>query len=72
MAVTSIDLDPQLIERARALTGERSNRAVVDMALRRLVASKQKGAMIDGIATLTDLGAGLGAPVVSPAAPGDS
>jgi len=69
MAVTSIDLDPQLIERARALTGERSNRAVVDLALRRLIASRQKGEMIDGIATLTDLEAGLGAPVVSPMAP---
>ncbi len=65
MAVTSVDLDPQLIERAKALTGERSNRAVLDLALRRLIASKQKGAMIDGIAGLTDLENELGAPVVS-------
>lgn len=66
MAITSVDLDPQLIERARALTGERSNRAVLDLALRRLIASKQKGAMIDGIAGLTDLESELGAPVASP------
>lgn len=66
MTVTSVDLDPKLIERARALTGERSNRAVLDLALRRLIASKQKGAMIDGIAGLTDLDNELGAPVVSP------
>lgn len=66
MAVTSVDLDLQLIERARALTGERSNRAVLDLALRRLIASKQKGAMIDGIAGLADLEAELGAPVSSP------
>ncbi|MFV2195985.1 type II toxin-antitoxin system VapB family antitoxin [Nocardiopsis sp. LOL_012] len=66
MAVTSVDLDPRLIERARALTGERSNRAVLDLALRRLIASKQKGAMIDGIAALSDLPAGLDAPVASP------
>ncbi|WP_405178133.1 type II toxin-antitoxin system VapB family antitoxin [Nocardia sp. NBC_01377] len=66
MAVTSVDLDPQLIERARALTGERSNRAVLDLALRRLIASKQKGAMIDGIAALSDLENEIGAPVVSP------
>ncbi|WP_063037320.1 type II toxin-antitoxin system VapB family antitoxin [Nocardia grenadensis] len=66
MAVTSVDLDPQLIERARALTGERSNRAVLDLALRRLIASKQKGAMIDGIAGLADLDNELGAPVVPP------
>ncbi len=66
MAMTSVDLDPQLIERARELTGEKSNRAVLDLALRRLIASKQKGAMIDGIAELSDLAAGLGAPVVPP------
>ena len=66
MAVTSVDLDPELMERARALTGERSNRAVLDLALRRLIASKQKGAMIDGIAGLADLAAELGAPVISP------
>ncbi len=66
MAVTSVDLDPELIERARALTGERSNRAVLDLALRRLIASKQKGAMIDGIAALSDLEAELGAPLCPP------
>jgi hypothetical protein len=67
--MTSVDLDPQLIERARTLTGEKSNRAVLDLALRRLIASKQKGAMIDGIAALADLDAELGAPVVPPASP---
>jgi hypothetical protein len=29
MTVTTIDLDPELLETARALTGVRSNRAVV-------------------------------------------
>lgn len=67
MAVTSVDLDPALIERARALTGEPSNRAVLDLALRRLIASKQKGVMLDGILELTDLPDELGAPVVPPA-----
>ncbi len=67
MAMTSVDLDPQLIERARALSGEKSNRAVLDLALRRLIAAKQKGAMIDGIAELADLPDELGAPVRSPA-----
>ena len=66
MAVTSVDLDPGLIERARLLTGERSNRAVIDLALRRLIASKQKAPMVDGILELTDLPDELGAPVVSP------
>lgn len=66
MAMTSVDLDPKLIERARELTGERSNRAVIDLALRRLIASKQKGAMIDGIAALSDLPDELGSPVERP------
>ncbi len=66
MALTSVDLDPRLLERARVLTGEPSNRAVLDLALRRLIASKQKDAMIAGIADLTDFAAGLDAPVVTP------
>lgn len=66
MALTSVDLDPQLMERARALTGEKSNRAVLDLALRRLIAAKQKGAMVDGIAELSELPTELGAPVVLP------
>ncbi|MGV9671286.1 type II toxin-antitoxin system VapB family antitoxin [Gordonia sp. NPDC003504] len=48
------------VERARALAGERSNRAVIDLALRRLIASKQQAAMIEGIAGLTDLESELG------------
>lgn len=66
MAVTSVDLDPRLIERARELTGEKTNRAVIDLALRRLIASKQKGMMIDGIAELSDLPGELGAPAIAP------
>ncbi|MFT3945025.1 MAG: type II toxin-antitoxin system VapB family antitoxin [Ancrocorticia sp.] len=68
MAVTSVDLDPALIERARVLTGERSNRSVIDLALRRLIASKQKGEMIDRIAELHDLEEELNSPVVAPIA----
>ena len=71
MGMTSVDLDPQLIERAKILTGAKSNRAVLDLALRRLIASQQKGAMIDGIAELVDLPAGLGAPVTTPAPAAD-
>ena len=56
----------ELIQRARELTGEKSNRAVLDLALRRLIASKQKGAMIDGIAELADLPAEFGSPVRRP------
>lgn len=67
MAMISIDLDPQLIARAPELTGARSIRDVLDLALRRLIAAKQKDAMLDDIAELTDLPAELGAPVAPPA-----
>ena len=59
MALTSVDLDPMLIERARALSGERSNRAVIDLALRRLIAAKQKREMVEGIAAIVGLEEGL-------------
>lgn len=65
MALTSVDLDPDLIARARALTGERSNRAVLDLALRRLIAAKQKTTMVDGIAALSHLSSELDAPVLA-------
>ena len=44
---------------------------MLDLALRRLIASKQKGAMIAGIAGLDNLAEELGAPVVSPGESGD-
>ncbi|GAB49533.1 type II toxin-antitoxin system VapB family antitoxin [Mobilicoccus pelagius] len=66
MTMTSVDLDPELIARAREVTGERTNGAVIDLALRRLVASRQKGTMIEAIAELDGLAEGLAAPVVTP------
>ena len=62
MSVTTIDIDPKTLARAKELTGSTSNKAVVDLALRRLIAGQQKRAMIEGIRTLTDLPEGLGAP----------
>lgn len=72
MALTSVDLDPQTLARARELTGEKSNRAVLDLALRRLIASKQKREMVEGIAALTGLHEQLGAPVAPPAPYGEA
>jgi Arc/MetJ family transcription regulator len=66
MAVTSIDIQGDLLERARNITGSRSNREVVDLALRRLIASKVKKQMVEGIATLTEMPEGLDAPRVDP------
>ncbi len=42
MGRTTIDIDDALVEKARRLTGARSKREVVDIALRRLV---QKGTL---------------------------
>jgi hypothetical protein len=67
MAVTSIDIQGDLLERARELTQARTNREVVDLALRRLIAGKVKPEMVDRIAALSDLPDGLGAPTVDPA-----
>jgi hypothetical protein len=61
-----VDLDPQTLARARELTGEKSNRAVLDLALRRLIASTQKRNPVEGIAALTGLHEQLGSPVVAP------
>lgn len=64
MAVTTIDLDMDLVNRARELTGSSSNRAVIDLALRRLIAFHQKGAMLRGIAELGFLADGIDAPKI--------
>ncbi|WP_227870977.1 type II toxin-antitoxin system VapB family antitoxin [Corynebacterium provencense] len=52
---TTVNVDPRLLERTRRLTGKKSDRAVLELALRRLIASKQKHAMIEGISSLQGL-----------------
>ena len=42
MARTNIDIDSELVEKAMRLTGANTKRAVVDLALRRLV---EKGSL---------------------------
>lgn len=54
MSTTSVTVNRHTLERARALTGATSNRAAIDLALRELFTSKQRG-MLDGISQLTDL-----------------
>lgn len=66
MVITSVDLDLKLLERARVLTGGRSNRAIFDLALRRLIATKQKSTMIEGIFASSDLESEIGSTVVAP------
>ncbi len=49
MARTNIELDDGLVERAMRLTGARTKREVVDIALRRLV---EKGALYRSVRRL--------------------
>jgi Arc/MetJ family transcription regulator len=49
MTVTTIDLDPELLETARALTGVRSNRAVVIRALQTLIATRHQPAAVERV-----------------------
>ncbi|MDR0284810.1 MAG: type II toxin-antitoxin system VapB family antitoxin [Propionibacteriaceae bacterium] len=62
MTITSVDLDSDLLTQAKELTGQRTTRAVVDLALRRLVAAGHKQHLLAGIAALDFVPAGLGAP----------
>lgn len=64
MTVTSISIDPERLARARELTHSRSNKDVVDLALRRLIAHESKSAMVEAIASLSDLPDGLDAATV--------
>ncbi|RZU62223.1 type II toxin-antitoxin system VapB family antitoxin [Zhihengliuella halotolerans] len=69
MAITSIDISGDLLRQARSLTGASSNREVVDLALRRLIAHKSKQQMVDAISQLADLPSGLHAPTIKPGQP---
>jgi Arc/MetJ family transcription regulator len=62
---TNLDLDPDLVERALALSGESTKRAAVTSALRefiarreqrRLVGSQNSSAASDGLILRTDTG----------------
>lgn len=64
MSITSISIDPERLALARQLTNARSNKDVVDLALRRLIAHESKSAMVASISALSDLPEGLGAPTV--------
>lgn len=63
MDLIPVEVDRSLLERARDLTEGRTDREVVEKALRRLIASRQKGGMVDAIAALEDLPGEMGAAV---------
>lgn len=49
MAVTSIDIDPEALEKAKQLTGAQSNREAVDFALKVLIGKKAQAELIDWV-----------------------
>lgn len=49
MAVTSIDIDPDELRRAKELAGTTSNRETVDLALRTLIAVRRQPAAVERI-----------------------
>ncbi|MDJ0377955.1 type II toxin-antitoxin system VapB family antitoxin [Cryobacterium sp. PH31-L1] len=49
MTVTSIDIDQNDLEQAKKLTGAKSNRETVDLALRTLIAVRRQPAAVERI-----------------------
>jgi Arc/MetJ family transcription regulator len=49
MTVTTIDLDPELLETAKELTGARTDRDVVTRALQTLIATRQQPAAVERV-----------------------
>ena len=64
MAYVTVEVDEDLLAWARKISGASSDKGAVELTLRRLVAPYRKREMIEGIASLTDLPAGLGAPTI--------
>lgn len=70
MAVTSIDLDPELLDTARALTGARTNSDVVTLALQTLIATQQQSAAVERVIARQFTDEQTSAGVVHHSAPG--
>ncbi|MGF2949085.1 type II toxin-antitoxin system VapB family antitoxin [Microbacterium alcoholitolerans] len=49
MAVTSIDINPEELKKAKKLAGTTSNRETVDLALRTLIAVRRQPAAVERI-----------------------
>lgn len=67
MAITSIDIDQNELRRARELTGASSNREVVDLALRTLIAVRHQGEAVERIIRRRFEPEQIDAPTVRPA-----
>lgn len=70
MTVTTIDLDQAMLDTAKELTGARSNRDVVNRALKTLIAVKRQPAATERMLSREFADEQIQAPVVRYAAPG--
>ncbi|GAA0417759.1 MULTISPECIES: type II toxin-antitoxin system VapB family antitoxin [Leifsonia] len=66
MAITSIDIDPDELRRAKELTGASSNREAVDLALRTLIAVRHQPTAVERIISRRFEPDQLDAPTVAP------
>ena len=69
MSVTTIDLDQRVLELAKSAAGVKSNRQVVDQALRTLIAVRSQPAAVERIIARTFTDAQTSADVVHYSAP---
>jgi Arc/MetJ family transcription regulator len=70
MAVTSIDLDQAMLDTAKALTGARTNRDVVNRALQTLIAVRSQPAAVERMLSREFTDEQTHAPVIRYASPG--
>lgn len=69
MAVTTINLDQPVLDAAKRLTGARTDRDVVDLALRTLIAVRQQTDAVERIISRDFSDDQIGAPVIDYDAP---
>jgi len=68
MTVTSIDIDPNELQKAKKLAGTTSNRETVDLALRTLVAVRRQPAAVERIIGRRFTPDQINAPTITPGA----
>lgn len=69
MAITSIDIDQDMLKQARELTGTTSNRETVALALRALIAVRRQPSSVERIVSRRFEPSQINAPTIRPTAP---
>lgn len=66
MAITSIDIDQDMLEQVKLLTGTTSDREAVGLALRTLIAVRQQPSAVERIIGRRFLPSQIDAPTITP------